>query len=191
MKRDFFAVGVGASGGGLEALGKFFDHVPFDPQIAYIVITHIKRDYKSRLGKLLSAHTNLPIISVRENTVINPGNIYLMVENTFVTVEDGELIVRERMPDEIVNKAINIFFRSLAADFGEKAIGIVLSGAGDDGLDGAIAISREGGYIMTQTPDSSLFSGMPISIIEHDHPSAILDPDDLARQLMAYVNNNK
>lgn len=191
MKRDFFAVGIGASGGGLEALGRFFDHVPFNPNIAYIVITHIKRDYKSRLGSLLSTHTNLPIISVRENTTISPGNIYLMVENTFVTVQNGELIVRERMPHEIINKAVNIFFSSLAADFGERAVGIILSGAGDDGLDGANAISREGGYIMTQTPDSSLFSGMPINIIQHDHPAAILDPDDLASQLMSYVHNHK
>lgn len=187
MKKDFFAVGIGASGGGIEALGSFFDHIPLHPDIAYIVVTHIKRDHKSRLGHILEKHTHLPIISVTGSTEIKPGNIYLMIENTFVTVEDGILKVRERLPDEIINKAINMFFKSLAHDFEEKAVGIVLSGAGNDGLDGSNAIGRTGGYVMTQTPDTSLFASMPVSIIEHDHPSAILDPEDLANHLLQYV----
>ena len=190
MKKEFFAVGIGASGGGIEALGDFFDHIPLHPDIAYIVVTHIKRDHKSRLGHILSKHTHLPIINVTGDTVITPGNIYLMIENTFVTVENGVLKVRERMPDEIINKAINIFFKSLANDFKEKAIGIVMSGAGNDGLDGANAIGKTGGYVMTQTPDTSLFASMPVSIIEHDHPSAILDPEDLADHLINFVTKS-
>jgi two-component system chemotaxis response regulator CheB len=188
--KDFYAVGIGASGGGIDALTDFFDHIGPAPGIAFIIVTHIKRDHRSRLDSILSKHTNLPVVRADQDMKIQPDHVYLLIENTFVTVQNGTLIVRERQDDEIINRAVNLFFVSLAKDFKEKAIGIVLSGGGNDGLDGVNAIGEAGGYVMVQTPDTSLFSGMPTSVIEHDHPSVIMDPADLAKQLLHCVHHS-
>jgi two-component system chemotaxis response regulator CheB len=185
--KDFFAVGIGASGGGIGALSDFFDQVSSHDDIAYIVITHIKRDHFSRLDEILARHTHLPVIRVTEDTRVLPGHVYLLVENLFLTIEDGTLIIAKREEHDIINRAVDIFFKTLAADFGNKAVGIILSGGGQDGLEGIKAIEKAGGYVMVQTPDSSQFSGMPLSAIELDQPNFVDTPKNLAQQLITWI----
>ena len=104
-----------------------------------------------------------------------------------VTVKEGILLLRERRKEEIINNAVDIFFESLAADFGEKAAGIVLSGCGSDGFLGSTAIKSNGGIIMVQDPESAQFSGMPETIVNFDHPAVKATPAQLATQLLKRV----
>jgi len=179
MKRTFFTVGIGASAGGLNPLSEFFDYLSSDLPAAFVVVTHLSREHPSMLGSLLSTHTNMPVIRVEHDMDLKPGNIYVLIENKTLTVKDARLIVENR-DSEIVNSAVNVFFESLATDFGAKAIGIILSGGGHDGLDGAKLINKMGGNVIVQDPTSAEVNGMPLSIINHDHPTAILNAKDLA-----------
>jgi two-component system chemotaxis response regulator CheB len=183
--KTHFTVGIGASAGGLESLVEFFQHIPAKLNIAFIVVTHLHRDHKSILDKLLKTDAKLPVSRVEKDIKIEPGNIYVLIENSQLQIEDSELKVKTR-DKKILNFSIDIFFESLAADFADKAVGIILSGGGNDGLEGAQAISKAGGLILVQDPLSAKADGMPNSIIGHDHPSAVLRPGELAEKLVEW-----
>ncbi|SDZ80818.1 two-component system, chemotaxis family, CheB/CheR fusion protein [Pedobacter hartonius] len=141
---------------------------------------HLVRDRRSALDDILSKHVLLPVIRAEYGMVLQAGKIYLIVENTTLTVEDGLLKVKER--DSLpINSSVNILFNSLADDFREKAIVIILSGGGDDGLKGAEKIEEMGGMVLVQDPFSAEVTGMPYSVIRGNHAAAILKPAALAR----------
>lgn len=182
MERAFFTVGIGASAGGLKPLSEFFDYLSNDLPAAFVVVTHLSREHPSMLSTLLSTHTHMPVIRVEHDMDLKPGNIYVLIENKTLTVQNARLLLEDR-DSEIMNSAVNVFFESLAKDFGPKAIGMILSGGGHDGLDGAKLINKMGGNVIVQDPKSAEVNGMPLSIINHDHPTAILNAKDLALHL--------
>jgi two-component system chemotaxis response regulator CheB len=182
MENEFYIVGIGASAGGLNALHEFFDNIPKDICAAFIVITHLQRERYSHLASLLSHRTELPVARVDHDLKIRPGNIYVLTENTALTIENGCLKVSER--DQLkTNSSINIFFKSLAEEFNERAIGIILSGGGNDGLEGALLLNEMGGNVIVQKLSSAKVEGMPRAIIDHDHPTAVLNPAQLAEEV--------
>ncbi|MBC7565697.1 MAG: chemotaxis protein CheB [Pedobacter sp.] len=182
MNKNFFTVGIGASAGGLQSLKIFFDEIRSDLPVAFVVVTHLSRDYTSLLNNLLMPHTNMDVIRVEKDMDLIQGNIYILIENKTIKVKEGRLIVTTR-DAAIVNSAVDIFFESLAKDFGRKAVGIILSGGGSDGLEGSKLINKMGGNVMVQDPESAQADGMPFSIIRFDHPVAILNPKELAQRL--------
>lgn len=190
MKKDFFIAAIGASAGGLPALKAFFRSVPEKTGIAYVVLTHLPKRPVSTLGHLLSRHTSLPVIRLTEDTPVRPDHIYVLIENTMATIQNGIIRLRERRADEIINQSVNIFFCSLAEEHREKAVGIVLSGGGSDGLEGAKRISKNGGYSMIQTPESAEVSGMPKSVALFDHPAVAATPDKLPEKLLEWVKRS-
>ena len=182
MKRDFFAIGLGASAGGLPALIEFFKSLPANDNFAFVIVSHLARDYRSNLDKILSKFTSLPVVRVENNIKIKHGRVYVIIENTHITVKNGVLEVHLR-DDKVQNCSIDIFLESLADDFKERAIGIIFSGGGSDGLEGSKAINSNGGSVMVQDPNSAEVNGMPLSVIMYDHPTEILKPEDLAMHI--------
>jgi two-component system chemotaxis response regulator CheB len=180
MNSLFFTICIGASAGGLPALIEFFEHIPGDSQAAYVVAMHLLRDHRSLLDDILSKHAALPIIRVENDMALEAGKVYLLVENTTMIVQDGYLKINVR-DEAVINSSVDRLFESLAIDFREKAIGIILSGGGNDGLEGARKIGELGGMVLVQDPDSAQIAGMPCSIINDDHPVAILKPDEIAQ----------
>ena len=185
--KDFFIVGIGASAGGILPLFEFFANVPANPGAAFVVVQHLKRDYKSQMKNILSKYTDLPIFTITSGLAINPDCVYLMPENTKVQIKDHHFYLEERKVNEIINYAIDKFFISLARDVKEKAVGIILSGMGSDGTKGAIAIEDAGGLIMVQDPESSEYEGMPDSAIHNDHPDYVLYPKEMGKHLLEYM----
>lgn len=183
MKKEFYVVGIGASQGGLNALKEFFDHIPAETPAAFIVLTHLRRDRHSILTDLLSPHTQLSISRVDQDVPIRPGNVYVLTENTSFTVKNGWLNVTIR-DEKILNSSVDIFLKSLATEFQDRAIGIILSGGGNDGLEGALQLAESGGRMMAQNLLSAEAISMPQSIIDHDHPSEVLNPTQLAEKVV-------
>lgn len=185
MDKAFYVIGVGASAGGQQALAEFLGKL--NPQInaAIIVVTHLSRDRPSVLNQILSVFTRIPVHKMTTDMQIYPGNIYVLAENTTMTIHNGWLKVGPR-DEKIENRSVDIFFKSLAEDFGQRAIGVILSGGGDDGLAGSLKITESGGKVLAQDPQTAMAGGMPESIIEHDHPSAVASPSDLALQLSRF-----
>jgi two-component system, chemotaxis family, CheB/CheR fusion protein len=186
--KDLFVIGIGASAGGTAPLFDFFSNIPPNPGVAFVIIRHLDRNYKSQMKNLLSSHTHLPIHTIKGGETVNPDYIYLMPENTNVKIKSHRFILEERKMHEVINYAIDEFFISLAIDLKEKAIGIILSGMGSDGTKGATAIEQAGGVVMVQHPELSEYDGMPNSVICHDHPDYILSPGEMGKHLLEYIN---
>jgi chemotaxis response regulator CheB len=169
-------------------LFEFFSNVSNHSGVAFVVIQHLKRDYKSQMKELLSKYTELPIFTITNGMAINPDCVYLMPENTTVRIKDHHFFLEHKKDNEIINYTIDKFFVSLALDVKEKAIGMILSGMGSDGTIGAIAIEKAGGIVMVQDPASSEYDGMPDSAIQNDHPDYVLYPKEMGKHLLEYIN---
>lgn len=191
MDKDFFIVGIGASAGGETALYDFFANIPMNLKAGFVVVRHLNRNYQSQMKVLLSRHTRLPIFTIRQGETVKPNCIYLMPENNTVTIKDGCLLLRERPATEIINFAIDEFFSSLASDAKEKAIGIILSGLGTDGTNGANTIEERGGIVMVQEPKSAQYESMPSHVIEEDYPDYILPAKEMGKHLLEYIKSKE
>jgi chemotaxis response regulator CheB len=186
---NFYIAGLGASAGGQEALREFFENFQDSKDISFVVVTHLLRDHKSILDKILSGYTKMEVRRIRNAEVVEPGIIYVMPENAKVFICNGTLVLKPRESDEIINGTIDIFFNSLAEDQKEKSIGIVFSGMGSDGAEGVKKIHEYGGTVLVQEPRSTHFKSMPDSAIKRDHPNEILPPAQLARNLFEFLES--
>jgi two-component system CheB/CheR fusion protein len=183
-----YVVGVGASAGGLEALEKFFDACPIDTGAAFVVIQHLSPDHKSMMSNLLARHTTMPVIMVEQDTLIEADNVYLIPPASIMDIKKGYLHLSPKSPRGLT-LPIDIFFASLAENYGNHAIGIVLSGTGSDGTRGASSINALGGFLLAQEPITARFDGMPKSFINTGFVDVILPPEELANRVVAHINH--
>jgi two-component system, chemotaxis family, CheB/CheR fusion protein len=185
--KPFPIVGLGASAGGLEALEKFLSHVPPDCDIGYVVVTHQHPGHTSLLPELLGKCTRMRVQVAANGVAVRPNTVYLSPSEGYLAILHGTLHIME--PDEagLLRLPIDYFFRSLAEDQKEKAIGIVLSGTGTDGTLGLKAIKGATGMTMAQEPDSAKYSGMPSSAIATGLVDYVLPVERLPQRLIAYA----
>lgn len=180
-------VGIGASAGGLEAIESFFTHMPEDSGMAFIVIQHLSPDYKSLMVELLSKKTRMPVYRAQEGMQVAANSVYLIQPKKNLTIFHGKLLLNDPDPNKGLNLPIDIFFRSLAEDQAEKAVGIILSGTGSDGMRGVRFIKEAGGMVIVQSEQSAKFDGMPRSAISTGLADFILDPEEMPDRLLTIV----
>ena len=156
----FYVVGLGASAGGLEALRSFFAAVPAKSGAAFVVIQHLAPAHRSQMVELLATHTTVPVSQIEDGVMIQPDHVYVIPPGKWVKIFRGRLFLVTRKNARRFCR-YDYFFRSLAEDRGELAIGIALSGTGSDGTLGVRAIKEAGGTVMVQDEGSARFSGMP------------------------------
>lgn len=159
-------VGIGASAGGLEALENFFAHVPADSGIAWVVIQHLDPTHKGILPELLQRATPMEVTQVKNRTNVKPNRVYVIAPNKDMSVLHGTLHLLEPAAPRGLRLPIDYFFRALADDRHEKAIGVILSGMGSDGTLGLRAIKEKAGLTLVQEPGSAKFDSMPRSAID-------------------------
>ncbi len=187
--KSFPIVGIGASAGGLEAIEGFFTHMPSDTNIAFIIIQHLAPKYKSIMGSLLGNYTKMKILEVKDGMKVEPTCVYLNPPNKDVAIMNSTLHLIELTESRATRLPIDYFFRSLAEDQGEKAIGVILSGTGTDGSLGIKAIKGEGGMTMVQEEKQAKYGGMPRSAIDTGLVDYILPVEKMPEELMKYVKH--
>jgi two-component system, chemotaxis family, protein-glutamate methylesterase/glutaminase len=190
-ENSFYVVGIGASAGGQHALKEFFLNLPTSPGIAFVVVTHLLRDYRSILDTILSRFTSMHVVRMKGGDIIRPNTVYVMPENVKVYVKNGSLILKPREQDYLINKTIDEFFHSLGEDQKDKAVAIVFSGMGTDGIEGVKTIHEFGGTVLVQDPASTTFKSMPDTIIKEDHPDRVLPPAELAHNLIRIISEKE
>src|SRR5208282_3256263 len=185
--RPFPVVGIGASAGGLEALEKFFGHVAPGCGMGFVVVTHQHPGHTSLLPELLRKCTRMRVQVAADGVAVEPDCIYMSPPEGYLAILNGTLHLME--PDEpgLLRLPIDYFFRSLAEDQKEKAIGIILSGTGTDGTLGLKAIKGAAGMTMAQAPESAKYSGMPSSAIASGLVDYVLPTEQIPAQLGAYA----
>ncbi|WP_040957325.1 chemotaxis protein CheB [Planktothrix agardhii] len=182
----FFVVAIGASAGGLQPLEEFFTNLPNNPGAAFVILQHLSPDFPSLMPELIQRRTSLEVEQIKDGAQLHPNHIYVLPPRHTLTVEKDYLRLKQH-PSERINDPINIFFKSLAAQWGEKVIGILLSGTGNDGTEGLQVISQKGGITLVQSPETAQFTSMPSSVIPCDCLDGILSPQDLAQAVYSLV----
>src|SRR6187399_1405385 len=186
-KPGFYVVGIGASAGGLDALERFFDALPPDTGMAFVVIQHLSPAFKSLMDQLLQRHTDLPIHLVEDGMQVEANHVYLIPPNKEMIISDDRLLLSEREQHQELTLPIDVFFRSLARDCGERAIGIVLSGGGSDGSRGIRDIHEAGGLVIVQDGESAQFDGMPRMARDAGVAQWVLAPAEMPGVLLRYA----
>ena len=157
-------VGIGASAGGLEALQQFFQHMPGNSGLSFVVIQHLSPDYKSLMADILGKHTEMTVVQAEQEMEILPDIVYLIPPKKNLSIKDGKLLLTDIVQGQL-NHPIDIFFTSLAEEQKDHSIAAVFSGTGSDGTNGVNAIKEHGGLVIAQDPETAKFDGMPKSVI--------------------------
>jgi two-component system, chemotaxis family, CheB/CheR fusion protein len=176
-------VGFGASAGGLQAFCTVAEGLDTDTGMSFVLVTHLAPDQKSYLTEIIERYTRMPVRPVENHIRPEPDTIYILLPNQLLHLRGGVFHVSERVDGPRGPMVIDEFFRSLASDQKNHAIGIVLSGADSDGAAGLKAIKAEGGIAIVQTPESAAQPGMPRSSIAADHVDLIVPPAEIAVEL--------
>jgi two-component system CheB/CheR fusion protein len=181
---DFQVVGLGASAGGIQALVRFFEHMPIDCGMAFVVVVHLSPKYKSHVDEILRRVTKIPAMQISSTTPIEKNYIYIIPPGMDLKMRDGCLQVRPAQRGRERPVVIDIFFRTLADAHKCRAVGVVLSGTGTDGSVGMARIKEQGGVGIAQLPEDAEFDGMPRSAIESNVVDFILPVADMPQKLL-------
>jgi two-component system chemotaxis response regulator CheB len=158
-------IAVGASAGGMEYLRGLSRALPADLPAAVLVVQHIGRT--SYLAEILNRESALPVAPAESGKRIDQGHIYVAVPGMHLLVHDDHMLLRRGPRENLARPAVDALFRSAACSFGSRVIGVVLSGALNDGTAGLRAIKRCGGIAVVQDPAEAPFPDMPASALQH------------------------
>ncbi len=180
-------VGIGASAGGLEALQQFFQHMPGNSGLSFVVIQHLSPDYKSLMADILGKHTEMTVVQAEQEMEILPDIVYLIPPKKNLSIKDGKLLLTDIVQGQL-NHPIDIFLTTLAAEKKERGIAVIMSGTGTDGTSGIKAVKEHGGLVIVQNPDTAKFDGMPRSAINTGLADFILSPEEIVDEILNFSN---
>jgi len=183
----FYIVGMGASAGGLEAFEKFFQHVPKNPGVAFVLVPHLDPTHVSIMPDLLRKYSEMKVLAIKDGVTVEPNTVYVVPPNKDLGILNGTLQLIDPVAVRGKRLPIDFFFNSLAQDQRDKAVCVVLSGTGTDGTKGLKAIKDELGMAMVQDPDSAKYDGMPVSAVQTGLADYILPPEEMPEQLIKYT----
>ena len=181
---DFLIAAVGASAGGVEALSELMTNLPGDTGMAFVLIQHLDPKHESMLSELLQKKTPMPVVEVKKGMRLEPDHVYVIPPNTTMTVSDHSLQLEKRTEKSGTHMPVDLFMRSLAAQQGNCAIGVILSGLGSDGTLGMAEIQAQGGVTFAQDEGSAKYDSMPRSVIDAGCVDYVLPPKSIARELV-------
>ncbi len=154
---------VGSSAGGIEALSTLVASLPTDFAAPLVIAQHIDPVRPSHLGEILGQRCTLPVRTVTEATLMEPGVVYVVPANRQVEVADGHVRVRT---DKAAgpHPSVDLLLSSAAQAYGEQLVAVILTGSGSDGTAGAREVNAAGGTVIIQNPETALYPSMPQSL---------------------------
>ncbi|SAK69135.1 chemotaxis-specific methylesterase [Caballeronia fortuita] len=182
------AVVIGASAGGVEALNHLLPVLPRAFGLPVLVVVHVRQGQPSLLPGLFASRCQLAIEEPFDKDVIVPGTVYFAPPgyHMLVEAEDGaapSIALSVDPPVRFSRPSVDVLFESAAHAYGERLLGIVLSGANDDGARGARAIRDAGGACWAQNPETASAPAMPLAAIAADAVHEVLTLDEMAVRL--------
>ncbi len=176
-------VGIGSSAGGLEALTALIGNLSPLLGASYVVVQHLSPTYRSMLVQLLGRGTPMAVREIAQGDRPLPNTIFIAPANRNVILVEGRFALNETPRNAVPKPSVNAFFQSLAEQFGEDAIGVILSGTGTDGSIGLREIKAAGGYTFAQDPATAKYSGMPQSALDTGCVDWMLPPEMIATRI--------
>ncbi|MPR35896.1 CheR family methyltransferase [Salmonirosea aquatica] len=190
-REDIYVVGVGASAGGLDALSRLLSKFNGNTHnFCVVIVQHLSPDYKSELTSILRRRCKWPVEKAEDGTHVAPHRVYVTPQNCSILIHNGTLLL-EKLPRNYSNApSIDTFLNSLALDKKQKAIGVIMSGFGQDGSKGIQAIKQAGGFTLIQDPASAEHKDMPMSALATGHVDRVLEPAVMYEEITHYINNH-
>lgn len=186
---SFPVVGIGASAGGLEALIRFFEQMPADAGMAFVVILHLSPTHESNAAAILQRSTQMPVMQVTQPVPVEANHVYVIPPGVDLTMNDGHL---QATPSERIkgqHLAVDVFFRTMAEVHKERAVCIVMSGTGSDGAVGLTRVKEHGGIAMAQSPEDAAHDGMPRAAIATGMVDIVLPAAEMGEHLVQHWLN--
>jgi len=177
-------VAVGTSWGGLSAMTKLLGRLPEDFPIPIVVVQHRSKDSDRLLVQLLQDATGLKVCEIEDKDVLSAGTVHIAPADYHVLVESGYLSLTLEEPVRFSRPSIDVMFTSAADAYGPATIGVILTGANDDGAKGLADIVKRGGTALIQDPKTAEIKIMPESALKATPTAEVLSLDNLAPRLI-------
>lgn len=158
---QFDVVAIGASAGGIEALHAVAAALPADFPVPILIVQHMDPRHKSLLAGLLGRRCRLRVKQAVNDEEMRGGTMYIAQPDMHLIVRAGRLVLTDTKQVHFSRPSIDLLLQSVADTYGDRAIGVILSGSGVDGADGIRAIKAKGGTTLVQDPASAAHAGMP------------------------------
>jgi two-component system chemotaxis response regulator CheB len=184
VRRNIEAVVIGASAGGIQALSEILPALAPDATVAVFVVIHLPRDRPSLLVEVFSRRCALRVREAEDKEPVMAGTVYFAPANYHLLLEEGPHLALSA--DDLVHHArpaIDVLFESAAEVYRERLLGIILTGANEDGADGLAAVHDAGGMTVVQEPQSAYSSLMVLSALARRSPDLVLPLGGIAELL--------
>lgn len=180
---------VGASAGGIEPLLQLVAKLPAHLPAAVLITVHVATTARGALPAMLGRAGALPSAYASDGDPVAPGRLVVAAPNRHLLVSEGSLRVTAGPREHGHRPSIDALFRSAVAACGSRVIGVLLSGALDDGVAGMAAIARAGGRTVVQSPQTAAYASMPSRALEALQPDAVLEPDTLGAGVLDLIDD--
>ncbi|NJL88014.1 MAG: chemotaxis protein CheB [Leptolyngbyaceae cyanobacterium SM1_1_3] len=187
-KAAFDIVAIATSAGGLKALSTVLGRLPADFPALIVVVQHLDPHHRSLMAEILNRRTSLEVKQAEENERLCPGKIFIAPPNYHLLVNpDGTLSLSQSERVHYVRPSADLLFDSVATSYKDRAIAVVLTGTGSDGIMGVQAIKAMGGTVIAEDTRTAEFSGMPLAAIRTGSVDFILPLAEVAPALITLV----
>ncbi|HEY3133726.1 MAG TPA: chemotaxis protein CheB [Gemmatimonadaceae bacterium] len=180
----YSVVAVGTSWGGLSVMTKVLGGLPQDFPIPIVVVQHRSKDSDTLLSELLQDSTDLTVCEIEDKDVLQPGRVHIAPADYHVMLEPGFLSLTLEEPVRFSRPSIDVMFDSAADTYGPATIGVVLTGANEDGARGLAHIVRRGGHALVQDPKTAEIPIMPRAAVRAVPSAEIVPLHSLAPRLI-------
>ena len=185
----FPVVGIGASAGGLAAIGRVLETLPASPGMAFVVVLHLSPKHDSSAAEILQRVTRMKVRQVTGTTLIARDHVYVIPPTQALSMTDGHLSLVPLRKEQGRHIVIDLFFRTLAEAHGDRAVAVVMSGTGADGSMGIGDVKERGGIVLAQSPADAEFDSMPESAIGTGKVDLVLPAVDIGQKLLDLWHN--
>ncbi|WP_421134230.1 chemotaxis protein CheB [Alteromonas sp. A079] len=183
---------IGASAGGVNAFSTLASMLPEDFPSPVFFLLHRLRDStvnSAGLLPLLEAKSNLPVKVAEAGELVRSGHIYLPPDNLHIGVDDNHIFYSDLPDDEPWRPSIDFLFKSGAREYKDRSIAILLTGKLDDGTQGMIETTHQGGITVAQSPTDAYEPHLPLQALMNDHPTHVLPLVDIPKLMCEFVHH--
>lgn len=183
LKKDIKAVVIGASTGGPKALVYLISKLPEKIKVPIFIVQHMPKDFTTSFAARLNNETTVNVVEAQEGMLIQSGMIYLAPGDFHMTIEDNRIKLNSDIKLHGVRPAVDYLFDSAASIYGERLLGIIMTGMGKDGAEGMSVIKDLGGHNIAQNEETCVVYGMPSSAVAKNAVHEILSLEDISIKL--------
>jgi two-component system, chemotaxis family, protein-glutamate methylesterase/glutaminase len=187
LTRGIDAVVIGASAGGIEVLSVLLSMIPADCRVSFFVVVHIPRERPSLLPELFAGRCVLPVREAEDKEPVQPGTVYFAPPDYHMLIDRGPVVALSGdEPVHFSRPSIDVLFDAAADIYGERLMGVILTGANQDGAEGLAAVGRAGGRTVVQEPGSAAVAFLPRAALEAGPVDAVLSIEQLQALFAAW-----